>query len=65
MVLIIISGKKSKVLKLNYVSGREEHSLLLRLKKSLGFICNICIKSEQPCRSWGMTLRLAAQAAAP
>lgn len=29
-------GKKNKVLKLNYVSGREEHSLLLRLKKLPG-----------------------------
>lgn len=29
-------GKTNKVLKLNYVSGREEHSLLLRLKKLPG-----------------------------
>lgn len=29
-------GKKNKVLKLNYVSGREEHSLLLRLKQLPG-----------------------------
>lgn len=29
-------GKKNTVLKLNYVSGREEHSLLLRLKKLPG-----------------------------
>lgn len=29
-------GKKNKVLKLNYVSGREEHSLLPRLQKLPG-----------------------------
>lgn len=39
----LILGKKNKVLKLNYVSGREEHSL----KNSPGFICNMCIKSER------------------
>lgn len=35
--MVLIYSKKIKVLKLNYVSGTEEHSLLLRLKNPPDF----------------------------